>query len=257
MPKYIYNHKKDEKDSRDYLFSSRYHIVNAGDLPSSFSLETTGCVPKILDQGNLGSCGSNEVSNALRFCLKKEKYKEFQPSRLFNYYYTRVLENSPITEDSGVSVRGSLNCVRKYGVCSENNLGYDISNFAQTPNQRCIDAAGQHIKGFQFLSVPQNIISIKQAILHGPVIIGIQVYESFESDNSIKTGNIPMPDMKTEKLLGGHCVALYGWDDNSKTFDMMNTWSESVGRAGWFSLPYDYVLNPDLTSDFWYITFFK
>lgn len=257
MSKYIYNQKKDSKDLRDYLFSSKYHIVSSADLPSSFHLESTGCVPKILDQGSLGSCGSSQISNALRFCLKKQKDKEFQPSRIFNYFFTRVLENSPIDEDTGVTIRGSLKSIRKHGVCSENNLGYDVSKFHVNPNEICVKAAKQHIKGFQFLNVAQNIVSIKQALLHGPVIIGIQIYDSFERNETLKTGNVPIPNTSSETRLGGHCVALYGWNDDLKVFDTMNTWGCSVGRNGWFSLPYDYVLNPKLSSDFWYVTYFK
>ena len=183
--------------------------------------------------------------------------KEFQPSRIFNYFFTRVLEGSPIDEDTGVTIRGSLKSIRKYGVCSENNLGYDISKFHLMPNENCKKAAKQHTQGFQFLNVAQNIVSIKQAILHGPVIIGIQIYNSFEKDETLKTGDIPMPNTSLETRLGGHCVALYGWDDNSKTFNVMNSWGFSVGKSGWFTIPYDYVLDPKLASDFWYVTYFK
>jgi C1A family cysteine protease len=90
-----------------------------------------------------------------------------------------------------------------------------------------------------------------------PVVIGIDVYESFEDNKSIETGIIPMPDVNTEKLLGGHCVSLWGFDDNLGSFLMMNSWGVSVGNQGWFEIPYSYVENSNLANSFYSPRYFK
>ena len=82
------------------------------------------------------------------------------------------------------------------------------------------------------------------------------VYESFESDLSMKTGNIPLPK-KNERCFGGHCILLMGYDDNLRQFKFQNSWGTNVGVKGYFTLPYEYILNPNLSNDFWAITFFK
>ena len=66
-----------------------------------------------------------------------------------------------------------------------------------------------------------------------------------------------MPNTKAERQLGGHCVGLYGYDDSTETFLMMNSWGKQAGQEGWFKIPYSYVLDPNLSSDFWTITYFK
>jgi C1A family cysteine protease len=96
---------------------------------------------------------------------------------------------------------------------------------------------------------------MKQSIIDGfPFIFGFSVYESFESDEVSKTGNVPMPDTSTEELLGGHAVMAVMFDDDRKVIGCRNSWGMEWGNKGYFYLPYDYILNPNLASDFWIVT---
>jgi C1A family cysteine protease len=61
-----------------------------------------------------------------------------------------------------------------------------------------------------------------------------------------------MPD-REDKSQGGHSVLCVGYDDNKKLFRIRNSWEKAVGENGYFYIPYDYVTNPDLASDFWVI----
>jgi C1A family cysteine protease len=224
-------------------------------LPASYDLRTvTDYVPPILDQQELGSCAANEISNSLRFCIGKETgvTSEWQPSRLYIYYFTRLLEESPTNEDTGISIKGGMESISKYGACNETTWPYDISQFATTPSKEAINEAHTHIYGYTYLSVPQDLVHIKQALVAGyPVVIGIQIYESFESDEVAKTGIVPMPDTKTEKCLGGHCVSIFSYNDATQRFTLSNSWGSNWGNNGYFTLPYDYVMNSDLAADFW------
>ena len=252
-----YNLKKDEPDHRDLIFKAEKLGVDKVILPPTYDLRVTGCIPPVLNQGQIGSCGPNQISNSLRFCLKKNKSTDFQPSRLFIYFFTRLFEGSPLNQDTGITIRGGLNAVQKYGACSENNWGYDTSKFRVQPTKESITAARSHITGFKYISIPQNLMNIKQAVYGGfPIILGIQLYDSFESDAVSRTGIVPMPNKSKEALLGGHCVSLIGYDDNKKVFIMMNSWG-NWGNKGFFTLPYNYVLNSDLASSFWIVTFFQ
>ena len=61
---------------------------------------------------------------------------------------------------------------------------------------------------------------------------------------------MPIPS-KNEKMLGGHAVMAAGFDESKKIFIIRNSWGENWGDKGYFSMPYDYIKNQDLCSDFW------
>lgn len=260
----IYNHKRDLFDERDLKFSEEHHVCETAALPASFDLRSIGYMPPILDQGPIGTCAANELSNGLRYCLEKEHGVVFQPSRLFIYWYGRVLDGSNTNEDTGITIRNGLKAIQKYGAPPEFYEPYDVHKFTVAPSQQAVQHAALHRKAFNYLSVKQDLDSIKHALFAGyPVVLGIQVYESLESPETLASGDIPMPNMESESCQGGHCVSLVGWNDETKRFIMENTWGTKdeqgnpIGKNGWFTIPYDYILNEQLTSDIWTVKFFK
>jgi len=251
--KRIYNLIRDEKDIRDFRFNKKVIMKNKKDLPIKYSLSP---LPLILDQGDLGSCTANAASNGLLYLLDKNDKPEFQPSRLFIYWFTRFIQNS-VSYDSGASLRNTMKSIGKYGACNENIWEYDISKYKIKPSNQAVTDGAKHKKGFQYLSVGQDTSSIKNAISQGyPIVCGILVYSSFESDEVTKTGNVPMPDTTTEDLLGGHAILMVSYDDTTKKFGFMNSWGTSWGNKGFFTLPYDYIFNYNLAFDFWTIRYF-
>ena len=64
---------------------------------------------------------------------------------------------------------------------------------------------------------------------------------------------VQMP-AKDEKVKGGHAVLIVGYDDTIKRFLCMNSWGILWGMRGYFTIPYEYVLNPSLAGDFWVLT---
>ena len=85
------------------------------------------------------------------------------------------------------------------------------------------------------------------------IVIGISVYESFESVEVSKTGIVPIPK-DGENNLGGHAILIVGYDDDKKCFKFRNSWGESWGDKGYGYIPYNYLTNPNLAGDFWKIT---
>lgn len=261
MIKRQYNRRKDVTTGSEQKFGIEHHTCKTIALPSSIDLrKSTNWVPAILDQGNIGSCVDNEFSNALKFCISKElnKQTDIQPSRLFLYWNARKSDNLPTNEDTGSSLLGCIKGIQVKGACSEINWPYDTSKYTICPPPPAFTDASTHIKNFQYLQVPQNLISIKQALVAGyPIVIGIDVYTSFESQDVSTTGNIKIPDTHNEKLLGGHCVALYGYNDTTQTFIMSNSWSDKWALGGYANIPYNYVLDPTLCDSIYQIRFFK
>jgi uncharacterized protein YvpB len=255
VARHYYPFKKSQPDHRDFKFEIPDEKIA---LPSSVDLSQK--MPPVLDQGNLGSCVSNATSNCLRYLLKKESEKEFQPSRLYIYWNARVnIEKSPADEDTGVAVRDACKAIQKYHACDETIWPYDISKFNVAPPLTAYKNANIYGK-FVYSSVNQNLTSLKQTLVKGyPIVFGIQVYDSLENQEVISTGEVPIPDTSSEQLLGGHCIALVGYDDSIGKFTFQNSWGTSCGlpqKRGYFHIPYAYVTNPDLACDFWVLSFF-
>ena len=144
-----------------------------------------------------------------------------------------------------MSIQDGLKCIAKYCACSEIHFPYEMELFSCTPSISAVKAARTHISGFKYLSVSQDLIHIKQALFSGyPILVGIQLYTSFESDIVAKNGIVQLPD-ENEVNLGGHCVLIYGYSDITKTFTLANCWGTEWGQKGYFTLPYNDVLNPN------------
>ena len=250
---HIYNHKKDKDDTRDLKFAN-FHKPTASPNPVAVDLRTSNFTPPVLDQGQIGSCTSNASSNALRYLLKKEKMTEWQPSRLYIYWFSRFIEGST-NQDSGCQIRDVMTAIHTYGACDEKLLPYNINRFTNRPSNSCVRAATPHIKDFKYLSVSNSEASLKNCLAAGfPIVFGFDVYESFESQSVANTGIVPMPDTEKEQCLGGHCVCIYGYDDTKKQYLIMNSWGTGWGDNGYFHAPYDFVKL--YGSDFWTLRFF-
>ena len=247
-----YRLSPDEYDERDYMYTTIDR-----ELPTSYDLRTTYHID-ILDQGDYNTCVANEISNALRYCLVKEHSLDFQPSRCFIYYFARLLDGTPTTDDNGTTIRSGLKAIARYGAPKEELCPYDSKYITHQPSKIAMQAGSQHVKNFKYIRISNNLNLIKQAITEGyPIIVGIQVYSSFEDEKTIESGNISLPNINNEQMIGGHCVALYGYNDATRRFIMMNSWGTAIGQKGWFTIPYEYINNTALTFDLWTIRYFK
>jgi len=85
-----------------------------------------------------------------------------------------------------------------------------------------------------------------------PFVFGFTVYRSFESREVAKSGVLDMPQ-RDEKVMGGHAVMAAGYDDRAKRFLIRNSWGADWGKQGYFTMPYAYLDNRNLSDDFWTI----
>jgi C1A family cysteine protease len=247
-----YGWVRDLPDHRDALYSAPGAGLQA--LPPKVDLRPQ--CPPIYDQGQLGSCTGNGIAGAIEFDQMKEKLKQvFVPSRLFIYYNERSMEGT-VSSDSGAQIRDGIKSVAKQGVCDEKLWPYDIAKFADKPPAGCYQAAKQHA-AVSYQRLVQALAQMKGCLASGyPFVFGFTVYESFESPAVAKTGQVPMP-ASTETVLGGHCVVAVGYDDAQQRFIIRNSWGTAWGMEGYCTMPYPYLGQNDLSSDFWTIRLVK
>jgi C1A family cysteine protease len=203
----------------------------------------------VYDQGQLGSCTANAIGAALQFDQIKQGEHDFLPSRLFIYYNERQLEGT-IGTDSGAQIRDGIKSVNKVGAPPETDWPYDIAKFSQKPPDEAYVDALKH-QAISYQRVTRVLGQMKGCLADGyPFVFGFTVYESFESPDVAKTGKAPLPQ-PGEKVLGGHAVVGVGYDDTSQTFLVRNSWGTGWGLGGYFTLPYAYLTERGLASDFW------
>jgi C1A family cysteine protease len=247
---------KDTPDPRDLLFTAS-PVVAAKPLPKSADLRP-GC-PPVYDQGQVGSCTANSIAGAFEFSQKKQMLTDFMPSRLFIYYNERVMEHS-VGQDAGAQIRDGIKSVVKQGVPPESEWPYseDLSVVTSKPNSQAYTDALEHtVISYHRISArtaPVFLNLMKACLADGyPFAFGFTVYSAFEGPEVAKTGILKMPNMKKEEVVGGHAVLAVGYDDKMKAILVRNSWGTGWGLKGYFWMPYAYISDPKLASDFWTI----
>jgi C1A family cysteine protease len=241
-----YSFKADLPDIRDFNYSDFYSAPVTSAMHSLIDLRPL-FLP-VQDQGNLGSCTSFAITGALEALEKIDNKPQNKLSELFVYYNERTIEGT-INYDSGATLRDGIKSLVKFGTCNESLWPYAIKKYTKKPTLSAYLNGKSHlITSYYRLN---TLVDIQNCLKQGyPFVLGIAVYESFESDSVSQTGIVPMPG-PNESCLGGHAVCCCGIDLNKKVCIVRNSWTSGWGDKGYFYLPIDYVTNSNLTSDMW------
>lgn len=237
MSKGQYGWTRDVSDTRDYKFSApRTRLPKTVDLRSKMSA--------VKNQGSLGSCTGHAVGAVLEFLHPSRP----NFSRLFLYYNGRAADGT-VEEDAGAQIRSVVKGAAKLGACRETLVPYDVEKFTKKPSATAFkDALRSKIGSYSRIT---SLNAMRGALADGkPVVFGFMVYEGFESEEVEKTGVLALPK-KGEECYGGHAVVAVGYDDKKKIVIVRNSWGRSWGQRGYFTMPYDYVANKELSDDFW------
>lgn len=204
--------------------------------------------PPVFDQGQLGSCTAQALCAAVQFDRMRQNMTDAERplSRLHLYWMERAIEGSTAW-DAGAQGYDGITALRETGVCFEDLWPYDISRFAVNPPPACFQDG--HRIG-EALQLTQDIYQLRGCLAAGfPFNFGFTAYEELDSDAVAKSGDLPMPQA-TSQILAGHEVQAVGYDYPSRRFLVRNSWGDRWGMDGYFWMPFEYLLRPDLSRDF-------
>lgn len=238
-----FGYKRDQKDHRDRIFKAA--------APPPAMVDLSAHLPRVMDQGALGSCTAHGITAALRFCRIKAGKPDVPLSRLQLYYDERAIEGT-IRSDAGAEIRDGIKTAAKLGVGPEGLWAYDIAKFRTKPPAKVYKAA----KLFQALTYQRVAVdanALKAALATGfPVIIGITVFKGIDGPEASSTGMVPMPD-PNEAPIGGHCMLVWGYGQKPGCFSVRNSWGPTWGNKGDCFIPEAYLGSPYLGSDYWLV----
>lgn len=239
----------DVPDYRDFKFAETFkRPAFVKTIPTSVDLRPL--MSAVEDQQDLGSCTANALVGSLE-CLEGIKQQEMVDlSRLFVYYNERVLEGT-VKTDSGAFLRDGIKTLAKQGVCSEKTWPYTISRFAaKPPAVAYAEALKRKITSYHRL---ETLKDMETCLASGyPFVFGFSVYTYFESAKMAKEGILYLPKSR-EKYLGGHAVCAVGYNRSLRRLIVRNSWGPKWGMKGYFTMPYDYVIDRNLADDLWVI----
>jgi C1A family cysteine protease len=224
-----YGYIKDQPDTRDYRVTRAVAPVK---LPAV--LDYTDQMTGIENQYNEGTCVAFASVAVKEYQEKKEWKTDNDFSKRYLYQECKKIDDIP--DEEGTYPRCAMKVLLNKGVPPESCWRY-LPNIIGTPCKNA-DALAMPNRIEGYWRVDDNIDAIKESLyLNGPMVVGIDVYESFENASD---GIVPMPK-NGEELLGGHAICLVGFDDKKKLLKFKNSWGIIWGDTGYGYLPYDYV----------------
>jgi C1A family cysteine protease len=210
-------------DVRDYKAKAKSH-----EIPDEFELD----MPKIKNQGAVGSCVAHALSTIVEYFNEKEtgSYEEMSTGYI---YGNRRLS---VYEGEGMYMRDAVCTVTKYGDVPNSyfpvnvEVPYAIEKFEKEFDN--IHTVGYHFKFAEYFRLKDEL-AIKACIMeNGPVVLSMYWYDDIRVINGVMFTRC----VKTRNT-GGHCMVIYGW--NEIGWKVQNSWGRGFGDDGNVVIPYD------------------
>jgi hypothetical protein len=226
--------------SNDVVKISSAHDTE--DLPPSFSwrnVNGTDYTTPIRDQAPAPTCEAFGLCTALETEMQYQLKERYLPDLSENHLYFNA---GGTIEKGWVSLIDAANYLMQYGVPDEGCFPDPHRDF-DYPYYSLPGWENRTVKISEWGWVDYtNITAMKRALIdHGPLIICIH----FWADFFITPGKIYRHHLG--RPVGGHVVAIVGYDDNESCWIVKNSWGTRWGQEGWFKMAY----NADMISQ-WY-----
>lgn len=208
-------------------------ILAAAPLPDAHDLRETWW--KIGDQGRSGSCvGWATGDSVLRWHLVKSDRLAKKKLLSIRYLWMAAKETDEFTsrptsfiETDGTSLKAALDIARKFGVVTEDILGFN-GNGLYSGSWQAFYAEASKIRVASYYNLGRNLNDWRDWLVNnGPILTRLNVDETWmsatDTDGELTT-------YQPETVQGGHAVALVGFRPNE--FIVRNSWGTAWGDKG-------------------------
>lgn len=191
-------------------------------------------VSPILNQGNCGSCVAFAAIGVLETQVNISSVlpglnPRFSPQQLFACGGGKC--------ERGWYPQAAASHLMRKGVVDEACMPYISGATGEDVSCKstCANASQRTFKISDYNSPTasiKNIDAVKAALQKGPVMTTLSVYEDFMAYSS------GVYEHTTGSYLGGHAVAIVGYDDNRQAYIIRNSWGQDWGEQGFGNVAY-------------------
>ncbi len=194
------------------------------DVPTAFDWRDSGIMTPVKNQGGCGSCWDFAATGAFEAAIKQRDGIEYDLSE-----QQALSCNTYGSSCAGGWAEPVYELFRRFGAVSETCMPYQASDAVPCTQDQCQVV----VKLEDWVYVANDVASIKQAVLLGPVTTHFTVYTDFFSYSSGCYQHV------SGGVEGGHLVVIVGWDDNAcggqGAWICRNSWGPGwAGLGGYF-----------------------
>jgi len=221
-------------------------VSSRGILPDSVDLSPN--MPTPGNQGKQGSCVGwasaycirsyyNNIKNNTSFTLSADTSAwsdVFSPAFIYNQLNLQM--------DLGILVIDALICMKNVGAIPWKDMPYIENDYTTLPTNDNKKAASKYkIMGYGKVGI--TVDSLKNALSNGdPVLIGAVLDQGIvRNGKNYQSSNPYIWDHAEGYELGGHAIAIVGYDDIKQAFKIQNSWGTAWGNNGYFWISYSYL----------------
>lgn len=207
------------------------------------------CLP-IRRQGDYGPGVANALAGLLEYEFSEVTGKRDRLSASFAYFVTQSRDDY-VHNLMRTQLRSVLIGVKTFGIALETECPTTARAIMTRPLPLAYRMAEtRKVKEAYRLETRDDMLYC--LTVGHPFLVGFSVYSSFMSRGVLETGTVPMPTDKDE-LLGGHAAYCVGYNLNTRTFLLANSFGTEWGQGGFFTLPFEYIGNQALVRDAWMV----
>ncbi|KIO77153.1 hypothetical protein TH53_10970 [Pedobacter lusitanus] len=234
--------------------------LGVGQLPKTeayFPTRFTMTTPPIGDQGNTGTCVAWATSYSTWSTEQYYRTASTSYANNKNVFSPNYVYNQLSTDcNSGLYITEALDLIKAQGSCTYTTLPFS-DNCSSAVSQLQKDSAALHkIANAEYYLLDKdtrkNTTAIKMLLFQKhPVIFGFDV-DGDNMNNQAVWNKFGTPRLSYDNSflkqsnvgksipVGGHAVAIIGYDDDKHAFKVQNQWGNTWRDQGFFWVDYDF-----------------